>query len=94
MKAIDKNRWLRGWILLMMVCTIALIAADILLPAGRSREEEYPAGRPEPGTGYGMPFTDSPVELLPADTHRIKEQDSISNALKNLPEYEGQQTNA
>ncbi|MBF0647435.1 hypothetical protein IR083_01210 [Dysgonomonas sp. GY75] len=90
MKAIDKNRWLRGWILLMMVCTIALIAADILLPAGRSREEKYP----EPGTGYGMPFTDSPVELLPADTHRIKEQDNISNALKNLLEYEGQQTNA
>jgi len=88
MKSIGRGRLLRAWILLLTLCVIAVIAADIFLPAQRQGTE----------TGDGKTlFIDSPVELMPADASPVEGPDSIDNKLINIinrPEYEGQQTKA
>lgn len=73
------NRLLRGWILLLTLCIIAWVAADIFLSGG----EAY-----APAPDGGGQLIDSPAELFPADTLMENTTDSITDLIKNVLDHD------
>lgn len=71
-----KNRLLRGWILLLTVCVVAWVAADIFLCGGKNQKADEPR------------LIDSPAELFPPDTLPENTTDSIMNLIKNVLDYD------